>query len=298
MCFEDPDALYVILPYFNYCKFKNRLRLFTEFVNRIYKTPGINIVIVEAGDDLPSLPVYKHLKFQEHDHLWIKENLINLAIDKLPDTWKYVAWIDADITFLNKHWVRETINTLKQVDIVQMFQSAINLGQSGEVIKVDKGFGYMHATNMKYTKTDKYGFWHPGYAWACTHRAYDRMGSLIDWAILGSADRHMALAWINHVDDSYPGNIHPTYKAMLHDYQERCRTMKISYVNGTILHHWHGSLENRKYRERWNILTRLQFSPFDDVGFDNHGVIQLTTSGQRLESELKNYFLERQEDAC
>ena len=298
MCFEDPDALYVILPYFNYCKFKNRLRLFVEFVNRTYKTRGINIVIVEAGNDLPSLPVYKHLRFHSHDHVWIKENLINLAIEQLPDTWKYVAWIDADITFLNNNWVRDTISSLKRSDVVQMFQSAINLGSAGEVIKVDKGFGYMHATGMKYAKTDKYAFWHPGYAWACTHRAYDRMGHLIDWAILGSADRHMALAWINKVEDSYPGNIHPSYKAMLQEFQERCRAMKISYVNGTILHHWHGSLENRKYRERWNILSSSQFNPFHDVGFDNDGVIQLTESGQRLESELKKYFLERQEDAC
>lgn len=298
MCFEDPDALYIILPYFNYCKFKNRLKLFIDFVNRIYNIRKIQIVIVEAGNDLPSLPVYKHIRLQPHDHVWIKENLINLAIEQIPDTWKYVAWIDADITFLNNRWVQDTIKTLKQSDIVQMFQSAVNLGPTGEVIKVDKGFGYMHATGIKYTKTDKYGFWHPGYAWACTRRAYDRMGSLIDWAILGSADRHMALAWINHVEDSYPGNIHPSYKAMLQEYQERCRSMKISYVTGTILHHWHGSLENRKYRERWNILSSLKFNPFEDVGFNNQGLIQLTTSGQRLESELKKYFLERREDAC
>jgi len=298
MCFEDPDALYVILPYFNYCKFKNRLKLFIEFVKRIHKTPGIHIVIAEAGDELPSLPVSKHLRFKTQHHVWIKENLVNLAIETLPDTWKYVAWIDADITFINRRWVSETIRELKHNDVVQMFQTAVNLGPNGEVIKVDKAFGYMHGIGSRYAKTDKYGFWHPGYAWACTHRAYDKMVGLIDWAILGSGDRHMALAWINKVEDSYPGNIHPNYKAALHEYQARCKNMAVSYVNGTILHHWHGSLENRKYRERWNILSSQNYDPLTDVGFDNKGLIQLTTSGQRLESDLKVYFLERQEDAC
>jgi len=298
MCFEDPDALYVILPYFNYCKFKNRLRLFIEFVHRIHKQKGIHIVISECGNDLPSLPVYKHLRFQSDNHVWIKENLINLAIEKLPDTWKYVAWIDADLTFVNNRWVRDTVKALKQYDIVQMFQTAVNLGPNGETIKVDKGFGYMHGIGSRYSKTDRYGFWHPGYAWACTHKAYDKMTGLIDWAILGSGDRHMALAWIGKVEDSYPGNINIHYKVALHEYQARCRDLRLSYVNGTILHHWHGSLENRKYKERWNILSNRNFDPLADIGFTSEGVIQLTTSGQRLESDLKNYFFERQEDSC
>lgn len=31
--------------------------------------------------------------------MWIKENLINIALSKTPKTAKYIAWLDADIVF-------------------------------------------------------------------------------------------------------------------------------------------------------------------------------------------------------
>jgi hypothetical protein len=181
--------------------------------------------------------------------------------------------------------------------VVQLFQTAVNLGPDGESIKIDKSFGFMHAkSGTPLTKNDRYGFWHPGYGWAVNHRTWDKMGGLVDWAILGSADRHMAMAWIGRVDWSYPGNIHQNYKAMLKEYQVLCKGFKLSFVPGTILHHWHGSLENRQYRERWDIITKNKFDPFEDLDTSTECVC-LSASGLRLEKEIYNYFLERKEDS-
>jgi glycosyltransferase involved in cell wall biosynthesis len=259
--------------------------------------PGIKLVISEYGQALPQLPVYKQLRFEIKNQIWIKESLVNLAVNRLPVDWKYVAWVDADITFLNKSWVTETVRALQNNDVVQLFQTAVNLGPAGESMKIDKSFGYMHTdSGTQLTKNDRYGFWHPGYAWAVSRRAWDTMGGLVDWAILGSGDRHMAMAWIGRVDMSYPGNIHPNYKAMLKEYQLLCKGFRLSYVPGTILHHWHGSLDNRRYRERWDIITKNNFDPFEDL--DTTGeCVRLSTSGLRLEKEIYNYFLERKEDS-
>ena len=162
----------------------------------------------------------------------------------------------------------------------------------------DKSFGYMHSqSGTRYSVTDKYGFWHPGYAWACSRAAWKKMGGLIDWAILGSADRHMALAWIGKCQLSYPGNIHENYKRLIEDFQHECDGFKIGNINGTIIHEWHGSLENRKYKERWSILTDNKFDPLVDIGLTEEGTLRLTPQGQRLEKELKKYFLERKEDS-
>jgi glycosyltransferase involved in cell wall biosynthesis len=295
-CRPTPEVLYVVLPYFNYCGFKRRQELFIKFVHEIQNVKGIRIVVSElvGPAPLPKLPAWKHVKNKSDSPVWMKEKLVNVGIKNLPEDWKYVAWIDADITFLNPDWVQDTIEALQTNDIVQMFRTAVNLGPNNEAIKIDKGFGYMHAdSGTPYVKTDKYGHWHPGYAWACTREAFRTMGSsLLDWAILGSGDRHMAMAWIGRVLDSCPGNIHMNYKIMLMEYQYKCKNFSVSYVPGTILHHWHGRFEDRKYRERWDVLTRHAFDPITDVTMG----LRLTPSGKRMEKDLKAYFEGRRED--
>lgn len=295
-CFgQCPGKIYVILPYFNFCGFKRREKLFLEFVERMKEYP-VSMVVVSAGGLPACLPVYKHIEVEYKDQIWVKENLINMAIRRLPKNWKYVAWIDADISFVNENWVEDTIQELQNNDVVQLFRSAIHLGPEQEVLKTDKSFGFMHKSGAIYSKTDKYGFWHPGFAWACTKKAYQKMGGLLDWAILGSGDRHMALALIGKVEYSAPGNIEDTYKQLLRKFEKSCRHLKLSYVSGTILHHWHGSLENRRYRERWDILTSNNYDPVTDVDYTKQGAITLTQRGIRLKNDIQHYFQERRED--
>lgn len=298
------NVLYVVLPYFNYCEFGRRKQLFLEFVERLRNMPAIRIVIVEATltgkkFQLPkAIPgVFKHVGFVTEHNVWIKENLINLAVQQLPPTWYYLAWVDADITFLNRQWVVDTMKTLEHKDVAQMFQTAIHMGPNEEALKIEKGFGYMHQTSdQPYHKDAKYGFWHPGFAWAMTRTAYDKMGGLIDWAIMGSGDRHTALALIGKVEYSHPGNISEEYANRLKQLQERCNGLTLGYVRGTILHHWHGRMEDRKYQDRWKILTNGGYDPSVDLVHNKNGVIQLTTEGERLHPKLQEYFQGRKED--
>jgi hypothetical protein len=298
----DSEYLYVILPYFNYCKYKRRYELFVQFVKSMKDYPNVRVVITEGavegeGYQLPRLDCFLHIRNVIPSQLWIKENLINIAVYQLPDNWKYMAWIDADLTFTDPYWVEHTLKSLEDYDIVQLFNECANLGPNGEILKIDKSFGYMYRKSGKpYNKTSRYGFWHPGYAWACTRNAYDKMGGLIEFGILGSGDRHMALALIGLVDYSYPGTIHSNYKALLHVFQDKCISLRLGYVHGKILHHFHGSIADRKYVERWNILIHLQYDPLTDIYKNNKGVLGLTMSGKRLENPLKQYFVTRKED--
>lgn len=289
------ENLYVILPYFNFCAFKRRRDLFVNFV-REYSHLKLVVIEVNGPAPLPKMPVFDHIKVNSKSKFWIKENLINIAVEHLPSTWKHVAWIDADISFLNQKWVEDTVSQLETHDVVQVWQTAVNLGPFGEAIKTDKSFGYMYSCGTPYSRTDKYGFWHPGYAWACTRKAWVQMDALPDWAILGSADRHMALGLIGKIDWSVPGNVNKNYLGLLLEFQSKIQGLKFSYVNGTIIHHWHGSFENRKYRERWQILIQNNFDPLIDLGVNDFGLIQLTPKGERIQPALNRYFCERAED--
>lgn len=299
-CFSGDEPLYVILPYFNFCGFKSRRRLFLDFIERNKNLKGVRFIVSEVvgSAPLPKLPVWKHVKATTKCQMWLKENIINMASMHLPSDWKYIAWIDADILFLNENWVQDTKETLEYYDIVQLFHTVVNMGPRGEAMKTDKSFGYMHSrSGTAYTSSDKYGFWHPGYAWACTRSTWSKMGCLLDWAILGSADRHMALAWIGRVENSRPGNVHPNYNRLLLEFQAKCKNFRLGNIDGTILHEWHGRLEDRKYRERWEILTKHQFDPLKDLSLTKEGLIQLAGDGLRLQKDLDEYFLGRKEDS-
>jgi hypothetical protein len=298
-------VLYVILPYFNYCAFERRRELFIQFVERIAKEPHIKIVLSEAiypgtatSAQLPVMNgVWKHLRFTVPMQLWVKESLINRAACELPTDWNYMAWIDADISFLMDDWVQQSMKALDKDDVVQLFQTCVNLGPDEEALKIDRSLGFMHReSGQKLHKTDKYGHWHPGYAWACTRKAYEQMGGLLDIGILGSGDRHMAMAILGHADWSVPGNIHPNYLIVLKKFQARASGLTIGYLKCTILHYWHGRFEDRKYRERWDILTKSKYDPLTDVQYDANGVITFTAAGVRLVEDIKEYFMGRKED--
>jgi len=306
---EHPaNLLYVILPYFNYCSYTRRKQLFLEFVARYSATPGVALVVVEAARqgqpfELPNpIPGARaHFRVITNDPLWLKENLINIGVSRLPQEWRYIAWIDADITFLNDRWAEETRSMLTANPnmVIQMFQTSANMGPEGEILKVDKGFAFQYLSGNAHSPNSKYTDWHPGYAWACTRTAYVAMGGLIDWAILGSGDRHMALAIIGAVAGSCPGNVSDDYKRRLAEFQARCRTanLKLGMIKGSIMHHWHGRMCDRKYRERWNILVHHQYDPTQDLLRSHRcGLLQFTERGKRMVSDLEGYFIGRQED--
>ena len=297
---QRPENLYVVLPYFNFCGFKRRRDLFIQFVERYAKTPGLRLVVVEAMGPvaLGPLQVHEHIRLTSDSRVWLKENLINLGVKALPKDWKYVAWIDADLEFLNRDWVQETIRGLQRADVVQLWRTAVNLGPHGEAIKVDKSFAYMFVgSGTDWVASDKYGFWHPGYAWACTRAAFQKMGGLPDWAILGSGDRHMAMSLAGLGQTSCPGTIHENYKMMLKIYEKSLKNFKVSWVDGTIIHYWHGSFADRRYKERWDILVQNAFDPFEDIGYTDEGLVQLSGRGRRFEKFLDDYFTGRKEDS-
>lgn len=301
---SEQDVLYAILPYFNYCKYDKRLKLFVDFVKRYWCHSYLKIVVVEGSPkhipfQLPTFSnnVILHIKVELTDQVWIKENLINIGIKHLPKHWKYIAWIDADLTFLNTNWVTDAIQLLKTNDVIQLFHTAINMGPDGEALKIDNSFCYMALKSGRpYHKAAKYGFWHPGFAWAISRSTYDKWGQLLDFGILGSGDRHMALSLIGKAEYSYHGGVHDGYKKKVLEFQEKCKNLKYNYVSGTILHHFHGSLKDRKYVDRWLILVNHKYNPIEDIYYQKNGLLRLTEPGKRIQSDILEYFIGRKED--
>lgn len=304
---QHHDVLHVVVPINNYVRYARRYELFEEFCEHMNNTPGIELYIVEVAFGERPFEVTRahnprHLQMRSNTVMWHKEDMINHMVARLPRDWKYVAWIDGDIKFLNPNIAFETIHQLQHHAVVQMFQSAVNLGPDGQTISQHDGFCYQYVQNNFEVPENltRYKVWHPGFAWACTRKAWNDMGGLIDFAILGAADHHMALGFVGAIDQSRPGNISEAYKRRLKQWEtrvERNITRNLGFVKGTIVHGWHGSFRDRKYRERWDILIQCKYDPDQDIKRDWQGLYMLDRQDHKLRNMLLQYFLQRNEDS-
>jgi hypothetical protein len=296
-----PD-LFVIAVISNPCRYRTRYELYRRFAAHA-AAAGATLITVEAAYGERPFAVTSpdnpnHVQVRTSHELWIKENLINLGISRLPSDWNYVAWIDADVSFARPDWVEETIQELQHHPVVQMFSIAQDLSPAYEPIQTHRGFCASYRKKLR--GGPAYEFWHPGYAWAARRDFVDGVGGLIDWAVLGAADHHMALAMIGEVDRSAPGNISPAYRAGLRRWQERAeRTVhrNVGCVEGLLLHYWHGKKRDRRYIERWDVLTRNQFDPDVDLKRDWQGLYQLAGRSITLRDQIREYFRQRNEDS-
>jgi len=307
---NNNKILYVVIPLNNPRRYKKRFELYEKFMIRILREPNIRVYTVELAfaDRDHKVVEHSHVEHSNHTYiqlrsdqeLWHKENLINLGVSRLPIDWEYVAWIDADIAFNNEDWVMETIEQLQHYPVVQMFQTAIDLGPDGRALQIHSGFAYQYSKYEIYNKDDKhYENWHPGYAWAVTRDMWNLMGGVIDISILGAADNHMAHAFIGKIDVTLNLNLTEEYKSMIRHFQEKIKSQigHIGYVNGNIVHYWHGKKANRRYHERWSILVNNNYNPISDIKRDWQGIITLNDNKSKLKRDIQNYFILRNEDS-
>lgn len=315
-------VLDVIAVVSNPARFDRRYHLFVDFCNKIQNLchsspttcsgaplahkhkdgmPHIRLTTVELQQGRRDFATNAKVKLRCDDEMWHKENMVNIGIQHLPDDWEYVAWIDTDIEFQNPNWAAEAIQQLQTYNVVQLFSHAIDLGPNGETLQTHLGFGYLYQCGKEWRGPEYSGpYWHPGYAWAMRRSVFNGLGGLIDFAILGSADFHMAMCFIEKVEVTLNSKLNPMYIELVKIWQERCSRVirkSLGYVAGTILHRFHGDKQNRQYQSRWNVLVNNGFDPLRDIVRDSYGVYWFSKTKPQLEADIQRYFRNRNEDS-
>ena len=303
---NDPieAKLNVIIVISNPCLYKKRYILLNEFVKRIEEEEShVNLFIVELVYGNQKFMVTdknnkNHLQLTTTTPIWHKENMVNLGVKYLlPKDWKAFAWVDADIEFDNVTWATDTLKILNGCkDVLQLFSQCVDMNNDNTTINIFSSVGYNLCKGKKYT-IKGLDYWHPGYAWAITRKAYEKIGGLYDVGVLGSGDSIMALGLINKVHLMKNEKYNEDYNNSMFDFQTKAKHLRLGYTPGIIRHYYHGTKQNRKYTDRWKILMKHNFSPIHHLTHDSSGLLVPTeTFSLDFKKDIMNYFCDRKED--
>jgi len=312
------SPLHVIAVVFNPLRFQSRYNLYKAFEEHCCCNKDVRLSVVELafGDrpfEVTQRDNPRHIQFRTFDELWHKERMINEAVGRLPHDWEYVAWVDADVTFLNPDWAHETLQQLQHYMVVQMFTHAVDLGPNMEPTEMFEGFASSYLMGRQTLPKlsgvgtsgggSGYGYyakhWHPGYGWAYRREAWDMLGGMLDINIVGGGDHQMAYGLLGRINETIPIGSTQQYTKMIRNWQTGAKKLQkdIGAVPGTLAHHFHGKKINRGYYNRWKILTENKFDPILDLSRDWQRMYTLAGNKIALRDQLRAYFRARNEDA-
>ncbi len=307
-------ALWAITSYFNPLHYRRRRDNYRVFRERL----GVPLLTVEmaspdgcelAADDADIL-----VRIEPGDLLWQKERLLNVALPRLPDSCRAVAWLDCDIWFADDDWPARTLATLADRPLAQLFSEVRYLGtdwrpgDSGPPvagrIRPALAAGIAGGMNPEDcfrhpSPAERPGTYANGLAWAARRALLARHG-FYDAAIIGGGDRALACAaWgsFGHVVEWHSLNAHQVrhYRAWAEPFHADCRG-QVGVLPGAIYHLWHGDIAGRGLGRRHEKLAAFGLDPHRDIAADEGGAWRWASDKPALHAYVAGYFSERRED--
>jgi hypothetical protein len=299
-----------VVAYYNSAHFHSKRRAFDLFSASMERS-GIPVFVGECafGDDPFELPPSASVfRFRGRDEIWQKERLINLVVERLPDRYAKIAWLDADILFDNPLWAIRTSELLDELLVIQPFERAIRLlhdqtTYTGASDFNQPSFCFVHSALPELTRFGGYSVHgHPGFGWAANRDLWLEVG-LYDGAIMGSGDHLMAHAFAGDFCSACIPNSFGRCQSYLEDYRtwataawEHVRG-KLGSVPGAALHLWHGNRPNRQYWQRNLALFKLNYDPNRHLSVLENGLWCWSDADDgALREWTQGYFRARQED--
>ena len=308
---RDADRLWAITCFFNPAGSRRRLANYRVFRQRL--TVPLVAVELAYGSNFELNENDAEILVQllgGPDILWQKERLLNLALEVLPSSCCQVAWLDCDIVFEADDWAERTSALLDRFMLVQPFSRVHWMppnwepgearppeGQSlGSVpFLIASGVPVANCLGVPTSQITCA----PGGVWAADRQLLDQH-SLYDACVIGGADSVIVRAAFGCFEDATrllhlnnQGRKH--YLAWANPFYATVRA-QVAFVDGNLLHLWHGKFEHRGYLQRHEELRRFQFNPFKDIAIAHNGAWRWNSDKREMHDYVRDYFASRRED--
>lgn len=281
--------------YENYCAFRSNLI-----------TQNIPLLTVElAFNDEPYVLKDKEdaeilIQVRSSSVMWHKERLLNIGLKHLPLECEKVCWMDCDIIFLNQKWVNQTETMLDKYLLVFPYRHMQFRTAFAKPLKMVPSFGSCCMDDPKSpdVRDASIGTW--GYACAMRVEMLRRLGGFYDCDIVGGGHRFMAYMMGQTKPD--PTEYSQKHYEHLSGYLKareafRMQPYHIGAINGDIVHLWHGSVKDRQYVERYQILINLKYDPVEVLDENPDGCYEFKPQyRKKYNAAIKNFFQNRRED--
>lgn len=288
---SHPEAM-IVSCFFNPKNSPYRLKAFKIFLESI---SHLNYRIIECviGDSKPQLELSdKITRVQTESLLWHKETLLNKVIKSLPQKYRYIFWIDADVIFKNKKWITDGVKAMQNgANIIQPFEYCVHLDQDESKPSFNLNL-YKNMSSNPYTRhpsvwrsfcsnmverpmigtSDNYDIHgHVGFAWAAKREILDRC-PLYEKALIGGADHIIAHAAAGQIPHRCINKAFIEDMDAVNEWSKKFYRLvrgKIGYVKGDLYHIWHGDVNERQYLKRIREFTKpsKSISQRDENGF-------------------------------
>lgn len=258
--------------------------------------PVVLAQVVRSGQSPQPVPSgITSLVYESADVMFFKENLWNLAA-KATDADK-LLFLDTDLTFTDPHVLEHANELLDQVDVCQPYGTAVWHAQDGSVTHARRGAAF--ALSRGYEPSTRY--YHPGFAWGMTRRAYEFIGGFFDLHVLGGGDIAFAYSleprFVNvDLRQRMPHDAHfwtsPSYEAYRH--RGVSLALRVGSLETVDCHHrWHGDVAQRQYTSRG---TYMPLEPGQEYPVHARADGLLEWDNPADSERVAEYFRSRQED--
>jgi len=289
--------------HFNPCRYQSRLRNYHIFRTALMKT-GMRLLTVElalGAQDWELNNVADVLRVRASDVLWHKERLLNLGIAQLlGEGFTKIAWLDADIVFHDPAWPQKLSAFLDRCVLCQAFTDAARQEKrDGRALILPGSMHYLH-------RHGAFGEGLTGLAWAARAELLKAL-PLYDVCLVGGGDLAICFGACYSSRNNNAENFFDDICRILgttplrKEHFRRWATPfgalvdgRIGFIEGTVETLYHGSVQNRRYGTRYEVLG--DFDPDRDIAYNEDGCWRWSSAKPHLHEAVREYFLSRRED--
>lgn len=317
------DDLAVVCCFFDAHGSIDRLRNHRAFARHV-RDAGVPLLTVElAFDDAPHRiddDCGEVLRLRSRSLMWQKERLLNLGIQELLRRgYGKIAWLDADVRFLDDSWPWQVAAALERAQLIQVFEQVrVQRGPGLPPTQGVSSFRYfLDRGRLDAQRPRRQSLWRRGYprgysgfGWAARSELLKQV-PLYEGAVVGGGDKLIYMAslarnerfdvtareWFSSTVPAcgqcgYRSEA-PRWEAHYREWAERWAAAvdgRIGYARTLITDAFHGDREGRRYGSRLEILLRQSFDPARDLSAASDGPLEWASDKSEMHEDVREYF--------